>query len=490
VNRLRTDPLPPEGNLEEAAGLAAGISTVRRVETGELWVALTFDDGPDGTYTPAKLATLSNYGAAATFFVLGEQVDRLPDVTRQILSAGGEIGNHSYDHAYLTGLGYSGVYSELERTRQAIQGATGSPGTDLFRPPYGAYNSTVLSAAADTGYHYNVLWDVDPFDHRSPPAWVIADRVLSGVRPGSIVLLHDWVRQTAEALPTILSGLASRGYRAVKVSTLLGASPPVPPTPGPPYHPSECRVLQVQTPYMRGGDVTAVQNALGDRGYDPGPVDGVYGSQTAAAVRRFQAVQGLPVTGVVAGNEYRRLGIECPSYPPGPTPPVPPGPEPSQCRVLQVQTPLQRGDDVLAVQETLTARGFDPGPLDSVYGSRTAAAVRRFQAAQGLPVTGVVAGNEYRRLGIECPSYPPEPTPPPGPDECRTLRVTTPYMRGEDVLAVQQALQEQGIDPGPIDGIYGPLTARAVTVFQTRRGLTPNGVVTGEVYRLLGIRCP
>lgn len=407
-SQRQTGHLSPPGRAPERIGLVAGIVTVRRIETGERVVALTFDDGPDQTQTPRKLDVLARHGAAASFFVLGKLVDQLPETTRAITAAGSEIANHSYDHPWLTGQGYAGVQSQLQRTREAVVRA-GTSMSDLFRPPYGSFNETVLSAAAGAGYRYNILWDIDPSDYRQPPASVITNHILANLRPGSIVVLHDWVRQTTDALPGLLAALAARGYRAVTVSALLGASGPSPEPPGP--------------------------------------------------------------------------------NPPGPVPPEPPY-RPSQCRTLQVQSPYLRGDDVSAVQSALGDRGFDPGPVDGVYGARSSAAVRRFQSAQDLRVTGVVGAEEYRRLGVECPSLPPGPGPEPGPERCRRLSVTRPYLRGEDVRTVQQALRSKGIDPGPIDGIYGPMTSRAVGVLQTREGITVNGVVDEEVYRRLGVRCP
>lgn len=324
--------LPPAGSPDEVTGLAAGIATVHRVETDQKLVALTFDDGPDPTHTPAKVHALTESGAAATFFVLGSLVEKYPYLAQQILAGGGELANHSFDHPDLTGLGYSGVLSQLDRTKQAIAAATGAPPatTGLFRPPYGFFDSDVLSAAADSGHRFNVLWDVDPSDYRRPYPDALASRVLAEVAPGSIVVLHDWVPETAQALPGILAALAARRFRAVTVSELLRhAAPPAPPPPAEPEPPppgrpqpgpgepspgpGQCRTLEVRTPMLSGDDVAAVQEALSRLGHDPGPVDGLYGPLTAAAVERFQREEGLPATGVVMAEEYRRLGISCPS---------------------------------------------------------------------------------------------------------------------------------------------------------------------------------
>jgi len=300
--------------------------TVYRVDTSRSLVALTFDDGPDPVHTPANLRTLAEHGATATFFILGTYVDGRPELVPATVTAGHEVGNHTYGHPDLTGLSYAGVLAQLEETKRAILRAGGPP-TTLFRPPYGFFSDTVLAAAAGDGYRLNVIWDIDPTDWRRPPAPTIAGHVLSRVQPGSIILLHDWVPETTEALPGILGGLRARGLRAVTVSALLKSAavpgpapgpapaPPAPappdPSPAPPEHRRKRRILRVETPLLRGDDVTAVQRALRSRGLDPGTVDGVFGPRTAAAVRRFQAGQGLAVTGVVAEAEYRRLGVAC-----------------------------------------------------------------------------------------------------------------------------------------------------------------------------------
>lgn len=302
--------------MNQSASLAGAIPTIRRVPAAQGAVALSFDDGPDPAQTPPKLAMLQHYGARASFFVVGRLVEQRPDLVAQIVAAGSEVANHSYSHPYLTGLGQPAIYAELDRARQSILLAGGGF-VPLFRAPYGDYDSRVVQAGADDGYLWHVLWDVDPRDWERPAPDVIAARVASGTTEGSIILLHDWVPETVQALGTILGDLRSRGLAVQTVSALLGAptpgpSPGQPPgTPSPPGSPGRCRILQVETPYLQGADVLAVQGALRQRHYDPGPADGVFGPATSAAVRRLQAREGLPVTGVVRDEEYRALGITC-----------------------------------------------------------------------------------------------------------------------------------------------------------------------------------
>lgn len=248
-------------------------------------------------------------------------------------------------------------------------------------------------------------------------------------------------------------------------------------------HPSaiQCRVLRITSPFMRGDDVRAVQQALQAKGFNPGTIDGIYGPNTALAVERFRAARGLPVTTVVCGEVYVLLGVACQSVPPCPPPPA------IRCRVLRVTHPFITGEDVLAVQQALLAAGFSPGAIDGVYGPATATAVRHFQTARGLPVTGEVCGETYRLLGVACQTIPPCPAPP--TIQCRVLELKSPFMSGTDVRAVQQALQERGFNPGQVDGIYGPLTASAVRSFQGARALPVTGIVCGRTYELLGVPC-
>ncbi len=175
-------------------------------------VRLTFDDGPSATATPGVLDTLADRGVHATFFVTGEMTAARPDIVRRASEEGHRIGNHSWNHPRLTTLDRAQVESQLRRTNEVIEQVTGSP-PHQWRPPYGATNDVVEAAARQVGLDSMVLWTVDPRDWADPPATTVRDRVLQGVRPGGVVLLHDATGQnTPAALPMILDGLAERGY--------------------------------------------------------------------------------------------------------------------------------------------------------------------------------------------------------------------------------------------------------------------------------------
>jgi peptidoglycan-N-acetylglucosamine deacetylase len=188
-------------------------------------VALTFDDGP-GTVTPAVLDVLGSRGAHATFDVLGARVRRGQALTRRAVAEGHEIGVHGWRHRDLAARPVR-AWAELVRALAAIREAAGIR-PRVFRPPFGAA-SPGLAAAAGTLGLVTVTWDVDPRDFEEPGAERIAARVRAGVRPGSVVLLHDdrpGLAATAEALPAILDDLSARGLAAVTVSRLLGLDGP------------------------------------------------------------------------------------------------------------------------------------------------------------------------------------------------------------------------------------------------------------------------
>jgi peptidoglycan/xylan/chitin deacetylase (PgdA/CDA1 family) len=174
-------------------------------------VRLTFDDGPVRDNTPRVLKVLSNHRVKATFFVIGQQARRHPRLLRREYRQGHSVQNHTYTHPDLTTLSNARIRRELRATNRAIK-AAGVPRPYRFRPPYGHTNARVRSVGASLGL-IQTLWSVDPHDWANPPASVICRRVVSNVRPGSIVLLHDGSgANTEEALPCIIKRLRAQGY--------------------------------------------------------------------------------------------------------------------------------------------------------------------------------------------------------------------------------------------------------------------------------------
>jgi peptidoglycan/xylan/chitin deacetylase (PgdA/CDA1 family) len=179
-------------------------------------VALSFDDGPSLTQTPAILAILDRLHAKATFFEEGRHVHGREALMRRIVAGGDEIGNHSYHHPRDPG------YGELAATDRRIHAATGFEPC-LFRPPYGLVDNRVTAAARRARLEM-VLWSVDSHDDRDPGVEAIRANAVRFAEPGSIVLMHDGGHhpQTVRALPAVIRGLRSRGLRLVTVTDLLG----------------------------------------------------------------------------------------------------------------------------------------------------------------------------------------------------------------------------------------------------------------------------
>jgi peptidoglycan/xylan/chitin deacetylase (PgdA/CDA1 family) len=203
--------------LPAAAGawapLRAPLGIADRTRSG-LGVGLTFDDGPHPQGTPAVLELLAASGVRATFFLVGEQIERTGSLAREIVAAGHDVALHCHRHRNLLRLTPGQVRSDLERARALISEATGrEPG--LYRPPYGIFSFPALRWARERGLR-PLLWTHWGRDwERAASAESIARRACAGLDPGSVLLLHDaddysapgsW-RRTAAALPRVLAEL-------------------------------------------------------------------------------------------------------------------------------------------------------------------------------------------------------------------------------------------------------------------------------------------
>ena len=184
---------------------------------GEAVVALTFDDGPDPLTTPRLLDTLAAKAAKATFFVLGGQAARYPDLIRRIAREGHVVAGHTWRHVRLTGLGEEAFRKEVDETNSLLSSLTGQK-VRCVRPPQGISDASVVGRLRARGLT-TVQWSSDPRDWTRPGVAAIEQRVLGSLRPGAVVVMHDWrgAAQTPAALPGILDGIAARGYRAVSI---------------------------------------------------------------------------------------------------------------------------------------------------------------------------------------------------------------------------------------------------------------------------------
>lgn len=181
--------------------------------------SLTFDAAWGNEDTHQLIDILGKYNVSATFFVVGEWVDKYPESVQALHDAGHEIMNHSNDHPYFTKLSADAIKAQLKACNEKIAAITGEE-PFLFRPPYGDYNDSVVSTARSCGM-YCIQWDVDSLDWKDPPPSDIVARVLKRVQPGSIILFHNAAKNTPAALPQVIEGLISKGYEMVRVSELI-----------------------------------------------------------------------------------------------------------------------------------------------------------------------------------------------------------------------------------------------------------------------------
>jgi peptidoglycan/xylan/chitin deacetylase (PgdA/CDA1 family) len=190
------------------------------------YIALTFDDGP-GPYTHLALKILADAHVKATFFLVGQNVGPWSIMARDERLAGNAVGIHTWSHPSLTGLPRAQAISQLASTRTAIVQAEAGRAI-LMRPPYGNRNAAVDAIIRKLGL-VDVLWSIDSADSQGADWRGIARNVLSAVKPGSIILMHENRGQTIRALKyKILPALKRRGFIPVTIPELLVLDPPTP----------------------------------------------------------------------------------------------------------------------------------------------------------------------------------------------------------------------------------------------------------------------
>ncbi len=202
---------------------------IERADTNEKIVALTFDDGPNPPFTNQALQSLARYDAKATFFMVGQQIEKHPETVRAVIAQGHQVGNHSYTHRHLVFKPLSVYRDEIERTDRLIRNH-GYTGEIFFRSRAGMKLVGLPWVLWQQGKR-TVLYDIrsTPRDYRRPAPDRIAHSILEKVRPGSIILLHDGGGDRPESMAaaeTILRELTLQGYRFLTVSELLKRSLP------------------------------------------------------------------------------------------------------------------------------------------------------------------------------------------------------------------------------------------------------------------------
>ncbi|GIN92513.1 polysaccharide deacetylase family protein [Siminovitchia terrae] len=205
-------------NKSERALIMKGPSTKREI-------ALTFDDAPDDIFTPKILDILKEKKVKATFFLVGHRIEKYPDIAKRIVQEGHAVGNHSYNHPNFLQMKEADFKRQINRTDKLISSLTGSVPT-IVRPPYGEINDKQIEWL--TKYKRVVVeWDVDSLDWKGLKSEEIVNNILSGVNPGSIVLLHSGTGEggdlsgTVEALSTVIDDLRKKGFKMVTIPDLL-----------------------------------------------------------------------------------------------------------------------------------------------------------------------------------------------------------------------------------------------------------------------------
>ena len=189
------------------------------VEREEKVCAISFDAAWGNEDTQALIDILGKYNVKATFFVVGDWVDKYPESVKALHDAGHEVMNHSNTHAHYPQLSPQAVVDDLNACNDKIEAVTGVRPT-LVRLPYGDYDDNAIRAVRSIGME-PIQWDVDSLDWKELPAQEIAQRVTGKVQPGSIVLFHNAAKHTPEALPSILTALIQEGYTFVPISQII-----------------------------------------------------------------------------------------------------------------------------------------------------------------------------------------------------------------------------------------------------------------------------
>lgn len=179
-------------------------------------IALTFDDGPNADYTEELLAGLRERGVKATFFLLGEEAEKYPEIVKQIYEDGHLIGNHSYEHVNLSQLSDEAAIEQVDKTNTVIQKITGEY-PEYIRPPFGCWKSKLDYETT----MIEVLWDIDPRDWDTDNAQAVTQTVVSKVKENDIILLHDASESSVQAAFAIVDELQKQGYIFVTVEEIL-----------------------------------------------------------------------------------------------------------------------------------------------------------------------------------------------------------------------------------------------------------------------------
>lgn len=189
------------------------------VETNKQRISITINCAWNADDIDEILGVLDRCNVKATFFMVGDWVDKFPDDVKKIAEAGHELANHSNTHPHVNNLSYEENVGEILKCTEKIKTLTGKD-VNLYRAPYGEYNNTVIQAAEDSGYK-TIQWSIDTLDYEGLDESQMWDRINKNLSNGSIILMHNGTENTASSLEGIIKNIQGKGYNIVKVSELV-----------------------------------------------------------------------------------------------------------------------------------------------------------------------------------------------------------------------------------------------------------------------------
>ena len=186
------------------------------------YIALTFDDGPDEKTTPLLLDILKAKNSHATFFMIGKNIQQLSGIVKRVYDEWNTIGNHTRDHISIKWLSSQKIIYQIQKTQKMIKKITWYTPI-LFRPPYGAQNGKTLNILR-ISHLPSIQRSLDSNDWKLPSSKVVVQEIMDKVHPWSIILMHDTLSWTIEAMPQIIDALQNSGYTLITVDKLLWGS--------------------------------------------------------------------------------------------------------------------------------------------------------------------------------------------------------------------------------------------------------------------------
>ena len=210
------------GNENKTVQTSAGnekLLPIYNVETNEKKVAFTMNCAWNADDIDSILQTLKENNTKITFFMVGDWIDKFPDMVKKIYEEGHEIASHSNTHPHVNNLTYEQNIEEIEKSNDKIEKITGKR-TKIYRAPYGEYNNTVIKAAQDKGY-YTIQWNLDTLDYTGLTGDEMWNRIGDKLKSGDIILSHNGTKHTADSLDMLIKNIKQKGYEIVRVSDLI-----------------------------------------------------------------------------------------------------------------------------------------------------------------------------------------------------------------------------------------------------------------------------